>query len=101
MNEPIDSQPSQPDARAILEELRTLKSADVAGALPRLRELIDAVETAMPSDRRSRANLAAALTRQAISYLSEGIEAQQNGPAIIRRISLAIQRAEAWVAAPS
>ena len=86
------------DARAILIELQVLRSADPASSLPRLRELIDAVEQAMPPNRHSQANLAAALTIQALNFLCDGIERQQNAPEINRRFTLAIQRAEAWAA---
>ena len=45
----------------------------------RLLELKDAMELGlMPLNRRSQANLAAALTHQAIDYLCEGIQASQN-----------------------
>jgi hypothetical protein len=97
-NENQDQQLPSLDAQAILSELRTLKSAEPETALPRLRQFIEAAEKAMPSDRLSRANLAAALTKQAIVYLSEGIERQQNRSEINRRFAVAIQRAERWVA---
>jgi hypothetical protein len=87
-----------PTAQAILLELQTLKSAEPASALPRLRELMGAVEQAMPSNRRSQANLAAALTLQATEYLYEGIQTQQNVPEVNRRFAVAIRRADTWVA---
>jgi hypothetical protein len=55
------------DAQAIPADLQTLKAAEQASTLPRLRELADAVEHAMASDRHSNAGLAAALTHQAIN----------------------------------
>jgi hypothetical protein len=87
------------DAQAILAELQTLKAAKQASTLPRLHELADAVEHAMASGRYSRAGLAAALTHQAINYLTEGVEREQNRPEIDRRFAIAIKRAEAWATA--
>jgi hypothetical protein len=75
-----------------------LRSAEPTSSLPRLRELIDAVEQTMPANRHSQANLTAALTVQAINFLCEGIERQQQAPEINRRFGIAIKRAEAWAA---
>ena len=52
----------------------------------------------MPPNRHSQAHLAAALTVQAINFLCDGIERQQNAPEINRRFVVAIKRAEAWAA---
>jgi hypothetical protein len=54
------------DAQEIPIELQILRSAEPTSSVPRLRELIDAVEQAMPA-----ANLTAALTVQAINFLCE------------------------------
>ena len=97
------------DAQTILVELRTLMSGEPEGALMRLRELSDAVEQAMLADRRSKAGVAAALTQQAITYLSDGIlhELNQpevnrrNQPEINRRFAMAVNRAEGWAMASS
>jgi hypothetical protein len=87
------------DARMILAELQTLRAGDSASALPHLRELAGAIEQTMLVDRYSKAGIAAALTQQAIDYLYEGIEREQNRPEVNRRFAMAIKRAEAWVSA--
>jgi hypothetical protein len=88
------------NAHGLLAELQTLSSGEVTSALPRLRELFEAVEQAMQAgDRHSAAGTAAALAHQAINYLYEGIEAKQNGPEIKRRFAVAIRRTEGWAMA--
>jgi hypothetical protein len=87
------------DAREILAELQTLSAAEPVSTLSRLRELADAVDHAMAYGRYSKAGLAASLTDQAINYLIEGVEREQNRPEINRRFAIAIKRAEAWATA--
>ena len=89
------------DAQTILVELRTLRSGEPESALTHLRELSDSVEQAMLADRRSSAGIAAALAHQAINYLYEGIEGEQNRPEIERRFAMAVKRAEGWAMASS
>jgi hypothetical protein len=85
------------DADAILTELQTLSAAEPSErVLPRLRELATAADHAGTADKYSKTELAAALTHQAIEYLIEGVEREQNWPEIKRRFAIAIKRTEAW-----
>jgi hypothetical protein len=87
------------NAQGMLDELQTLKVAVPASTLPRLRELAEALDQAITTDRHSPAGIAIALTHQAISYICEGIESEQNGPEIKRRFAIAIRRTEGWAVA--
>lgn len=89
-----------PNAQGLLDELRTLSSGEATSALPHLRELAQAIEQAMQAeDRHSVAGIAAALAHQAINYLYEGIEVEQNVPEIKRRFAMAVRRTEGWAMA--
>ena len=88
------------NAREILAELQTLSSIEPAGALPRLRELVGAIEQAIAAeDRNCQAGLAMALAHHALTYLYEGVKIKQNEPEIKRRFAVARRRAEGWAIA--
>ena len=88
------------DAPEILAELQTLTVAEPSERmLPRLRELADAVDRATALDKYTKAGLAASLSHQAIIYLIEGMEREQNRPELNRRFAIAIRRTESWASA--
>ena len=87
------------NAPQMLAELQTLKSDEPTSTLARLRELAEALDQLMIADRHSPSGIAVALTHQAITYICEGVEREQNEPEIKRRFAIAIRRAEGWAVA--
>jgi hypothetical protein len=84
----------------ILAELQALRSVDPPSTLQRFRELEKSLELAIETENRhGPAGMAVALAQQAIKYLYEGIETEQNEAEIKRRFAVAIRRVEGWAMA--